>query len=65
MEGEWMQRTLGENYERLMERRARATPLGRCVTADDVASSVLSLILHNPFVNGEILVIDGGYTATT
>jgi 3-oxoacyl-[acyl-carrier protein] reductase len=35
------------------------------VTADDVASSVLSLILHNPFVNGEILVIDGGYTATT
>lgn len=65
MEGEWMERALGGNYERLMDRRAKATPLGRCVTSDDVAQSVLSLVLHNPFVNGEILVIDGGYTATT
>ena len=27
MEGDWMERMLGENYERLMERRAKATPL--------------------------------------
>ncbi len=65
MEGEWMERALGDNYERLMDRRAKATPLGRCVTPDDVAQSVVSVVLHNPFVNGEILVIDGGYTATT
>jgi 3-oxoacyl-[acyl-carrier protein] reductase len=64
MEGDWMQRTLGENYERLMERRARATPLKRCVTAEDVAETVTSLILSNPFVNGQIIVIDGGYTST-
>src|SRR5579862_2728380 len=30
--GEWMERTLGEHYDRLMERRARATPLGRVAT---------------------------------
>ena len=36
MEGEWMRARLGENYDRLMQRRARMTPLGRCVTAADV-----------------------------
>ena len=65
MEGEWMERMLGDNYERLMERRAKATPLGRCVTADDVAESMLSLILSNRFVTGEIIVIDGGFSSTT
>ena len=65
MVGEWMEDQLGDNYERLMERRARLTPVRRCVTADDVAATVLSLITSNPFVNGEIIVIDGGFAATT
>ena len=64
MEGTWMQRTLGENYEWLMERRAKATPLKRCVTSEDVAETIVSLIVSNPFVNGQIIVIDGGYTST-
>jgi 3-oxoacyl-[acyl-carrier protein] reductase len=65
MEGEWMERMLGENYDRLMERRAKATPLQRCVTADDVAETMMSLINSNRFVNGEIIVIDGGFANTT
>jgi 3-oxoacyl-[acyl-carrier protein] reductase len=65
MEGDWMQRMLGENYDRLMERRATATPLQRCVTADDVAETMMSLIQSNRFVNGEIVVIDGGFANTT
>ncbi len=65
MEGEWMRARLGENYDRLMDRRARMTPLGRCVTADEVAATIVSLITSNPFVTGEVIVIDGGYTATT
>lgn len=64
MEGDWMERTLGENYGRLMERRAKATPLRRCVTSEDVAETIGSLIVSNPFVNGQIIVIDGGYTST-
>jgi 3-oxoacyl-[acyl-carrier protein] reductase len=64
MEGDWMQRTLGENYERLMERRAKATPLKRCVTPEDVAETIVNLIVSNPFVNGQIIIIDGGYTST-
>lgn len=65
MEGEWMRRMLGENYDRLMERRARMTPLGRCVTAEDVAETMLSLVQGNRFVTGEIVVVDGGFSSST
>jgi 3-oxoacyl-[acyl-carrier protein] reductase len=65
IEGEWMKRTLAENYKGLMERRAKYTPLKRCCTEDDVADSMLSLILHNRFVTGEIIIIDGGFSSTT
>src|SRR5215471_9237187 len=65
MEGDWMNRMLGENYQRLMERRAKATPLQRNVTADDVADTMLSLIEHNRFVTGEIVIVDGGFANTT
>ena len=63
--GEWMQRTLGDNYERLMERRATSTPMKRNVTEQDVAETIFSLITSNPFVTGETIVIDGGYAATS
>ncbi len=65
MVGDWMEHTLGDNYERLMERRGRMTPLGRCVTPDDVASTIVNLLTSNPFVTGEVVVIDGGFSATT
>ncbi len=65
VEGEWMQKTLGENYEGLFARRAKYTPLQRCCTTDDVADSMLSLILHNRFVTGEIIIVDGGFSSTT
>ena len=65
MEGEWMQWMLGENYEKLMTRRAKATPLKRCVTADDVAEVVLTLIEHMKFATGETIVVDGGFARTT
>jgi 3-oxoacyl-[acyl-carrier protein] reductase len=65
IEGEWMKRTLAENYDGLMARRAKYTPLKRCCTEDDVADSMLSLILHNRFVTGEIIIVDGGFSSTT
>jgi len=65
MEGDWMQRMLGDKYEDLMGKRAKATPLKRCVTADDVAETMLNLIQSNRFVTGEIIVIDGGFTSST
>jgi 3-oxoacyl-[acyl-carrier protein] reductase len=63
--GEWMERTLGDNYDRLMERRAKQTPMKRNVTLVDVAESIFALATMHPFVTGEVIVVDGGFTATT
>jgi 3-oxoacyl-[acyl-carrier protein] reductase len=65
MEGDWMQRMLGDKYDDLMGKRAKLTPLRRCVTADDVAEVMLNLLTANRFVTGEIVVIDGGFTSST
>lgn len=65
MTGEWMERMLGDNYDRLMDARAKQTPLRRVVSADDVAETALSLIQGNKSVTGVIVVVDGGYGAVT
>ncbi|HEX6625005.1 MAG TPA: SDR family NAD(P)-dependent oxidoreductase, partial [Pyrinomonadaceae bacterium] len=65
MEGDWMKRMLKDKYDDLMGKRARATPLKRVVTADDVAETMMSLVQSNRFVTGEVIVIDGGYTSST
>jgi 3-oxoacyl-[acyl-carrier protein] reductase len=65
MEGRWMEKALGDNYSDLMQRRAKRTPLQRVATPQDVAATIISLIESNPFVTGETVVIDGGYTSTT
>jgi len=65
IEGGWMERMLGDNYDGLMERRAKMTPLGRCVTAEDVADTMLSLVNGNRFVTAEIVVVDGGFANST
>ena len=55
----------GDKYDDLMGKRAKLTPLKRCVTADDVAQTMMSLIEGNRFVTGEVIVIDGGFTSST
>jgi 3-oxoacyl-[acyl-carrier protein] reductase len=65
MEGDWMKRMLKDNYDELMEKRAKATPLKRVLSADDVAETMMSLIQSNRFVTGEVLVVDGGFSAST
>ena len=65
MEGDWMKRMLKDKYDELMGKRAKSTPLKRVVTADDVAETMMSLIRSNRFVTGEVIVIDGGFTAST
>jgi 3-oxoacyl-[acyl-carrier protein] reductase len=65
MEGDWMERTLGDRYDDLMSRRAKLTPLKRVIDADDVAEVIVNLIVSNKMVNGEIVVIDGGFASST
>ncbi|MET9089335.1 SDR family oxidoreductase [Streptomyces sp. NPDC004237] len=63
--GKWMERTPGDKYEGLMEHRAPMTPMKANVTLDDVAESMYALATSHPFVTGETIVVDGGFTATT
>ncbi|MGB5079188.1 MAG: SDR family NAD(P)-dependent oxidoreductase [Burkholderiales bacterium] len=65
MEGDWMERMLKDRYEELMSRRAKLTPLKRCVTAEDVAETMMSLVRSNRFVTGEVIVVDGGFSSST
>jgi 3-oxoacyl-[acyl-carrier protein] reductase len=65
MEGDWMKRMLNDKYDELMGRRAKLTPLKRCVTADDVAETMMTLVQANRFVTGEVIVIDGGFASST
>lgn len=65
MEGDWMERMLGDNYDKLMGQRARQTPLQRVVNADDVADTVMTLVDGNKAVSGVIIVVDGGFSAVT
>ena len=48
-----------------MARRAKSTPCAAARRAEDVAEVIVNLIISNRFVNGEVIVIDGGYSATT
>lgn len=45
-----------------VEKKAKATPLGRVVTPDDVAQAVLSCVTHLRTATGARIVIDGGFT---
>jgi 3-oxoacyl-[acyl-carrier protein] reductase len=65
VQGDWMMRMLKDKYDDLLARRAKSTPLRRCVTPEDVAEVIVNLIMSNRLVNGEIVVVDGGYAATT
>ena len=65
MEGDWMERMLGDNYDKLMDARARQTPLQRVVNAKDVAQTVMTLVDGNKSVSGQILVVDDGYASVT
>lgn len=65
LEGEWMEEALGANYDRLMERRSKATPLGRCATVEDVAETAVAIATSMRFMSGQVFVIDGGFTAVT
>lgn len=52
---------LGRNREEL-EKKAAATPLGRIVTPEDVALSVLACVTHLRTATGTRIVIDGGHS---
>ncbi|HUY29872.1 MAG TPA: SDR family NAD(P)-dependent oxidoreductase [Acidimicrobiales bacterium] len=65
VEGTWMQEQLGDDYERLVERRAKHTPLRRVASNDDVAETIFAVATSMSFVTGQLVAVDGGYSSTT
>ena len=61
IEGEWLQKGLGEAYEQVKETKAAGTVLGAVSTPDDVAQGILAMVTA-PKTTGHTLVIDGGDT---
>lgn len=63
--GTWMEEQLGEDYERLVARRAKLTPLRRVANNDDVAETIYAVATSMHFVTGQLVPVDGGYVSTT
>ncbi len=60
--GSWLEKGLGENYERVRASFESALPLGRVCTPQDVASAVLGVVCGSDMVTGQTTVCDGGMT---
>jgi 3-oxoacyl-[acyl-carrier protein] reductase len=63
--GRWMRDQLGDDYGRLMERRAKLTPLGAVASNDDIAETVFAVATTMRFVTGQLIPTDGGYSSTS
>lgn len=63
--GTWMKDQLGDDYDRLMERRAKQTPLHKVASNEDVAETVFAVATSMNLVTGQLIPVDGGFTSKT
>jgi 3-oxoacyl-[acyl-carrier protein] reductase len=61
IEGEWLRKGLGPDYEADKQTRAEQALLGRVAKPDDIADAILSLI-NADMVTGQTLAVDGGHS---
>ena len=66
IDGDWAFNTWGGGdpgrYEDLKAQFVQQTPLAHVVSPDDVAEAILSFIEGSPYVTGQLLTLDGGFT---
>ena len=66
IDGDWAFNTWGggdaEQYDGLKKMFAEQTPLGHVVTPDDVADTIVSLIMGSDYVTGQLVTLDSGFT---
>lgn len=60
IDSRWLQRGLGDAYERTKSAFESRLPLGRVCDPDDVAQAIVSLISGSDLVTGQVLPVDGG-----
>jgi 3-oxoacyl-[acyl-carrier protein] reductase len=59
IDGEWLRRGLGENFESVLAAKSAEAPLEKVSTPDDVATAILGLIKAD-LITGQTLTIDAG-----
>ena len=60
IEGDWLKKGFGKNYDKLKEANEKRAVLGKVSTADDVADAIMSFITGSGSVTGQVMVVDGG-----
>jgi 3-oxoacyl-[acyl-carrier protein] reductase len=62
IEGEWLRRGLGKDYDAIRQTKAAEALLGRVCRPEDVAGAIVSLITGSDMVTGQVIVCDGGHS---
>ncbi len=60
--GRWLETGLGDAYQQVKHSIESQVPLRRVCDPEDVASTIVGLILGSDLVTGQVLAIDGGAT---
>jgi 3-oxoacyl-[acyl-carrier protein] reductase len=61
IEGEWLQKGLGEDYEKAKQNRAASSILNAVSTPEDIAAGILTMATASK-TTGHTLVVDAGDT---
>jgi 3-oxoacyl-[acyl-carrier protein] reductase len=61
IDGEWLRKGLGEDFESAKEAKAKHAVLGKVCQPEDIADAILALISAD-LVTGQTMVVDGGHT---
>ena len=60
IDGRWMKGGLGEQFDQAKAATAAASPLLAVATPETVADAIYGLIVHQVFVTGQAIIVDGG-----
>ncbi|MFT7244133.1 MAG: 3-oxoacyl-[acyl-carrier protein] reductase [Candidatus Azotimanducaceae bacterium] len=61
IQGEWLEKGLGDNYHKFKDSLEAATPLKLTCTAETVADSIVAFIEGHTVITGQHIILDGGH----
>ena len=62
IDGEWLRKGLGDDFETTRRNRAAEALLGRVSQPEDIAAAILAFITGSDMVTGQVMVCDGGHS---
>jgi len=61
IQGEWLEKGMGDNYHKFKDSLEAATPLKLTCTAETVADSIVAFIEGHSVITGQHIILDGGH----